>query len=295
MKKLIELLFNQSLRDLFKYKSFFLLIFVLILADRLLKTASKSIQAVIDLPEIDSLGIQVANYVFNHLLQDILTQLTNWRTLLIVVLLFLLKQLISMWPSSDMRRMHRLERERFGLIASLVAIHGKQVVWDAIAVGTAVGVTGVWILFSWLLGYLYWSVEPGTMALMLTAGLSALILPITMAGFSFSSKLAVISKGSFKEKLALFFQLLIKRRVLVGAWLFFLFRIAVETVFVVILPLLILWTMDNAIIRITIAGLIATPFYSFLKMASFKFFLFIYQPYPLVAEEYASYYQTQPA
>ena len=130
---------------------------------------------------------------------------------------------------------------------------------------------------------------------MLTAGLSALILPITMAGFSFSSKLAVISKGSFKEKLALFFQLLIKRRVLVGAWLFFLFRIAVETVFVVILPLLILWTMDNAIIRITIAGLIATPFYSFLKMASFKFFLFIYQPYPLVAEEYASYYQTQPA
>lgn len=294
MKKLIELLFNQSLRDLFKYKSFFLLIFVLILADRLLKTASKSIQAVIDLPEIDSLGIQVANYVFNHLLQDILTQLTNWRTLLIVVLLFLLKQLISMWPSSDMRRMHRLERERFGLIASLVAIHGKQVVWDAIAVGTAVGVTGVWILFSWLLGYLYWSVEPGTMALMLTAGLSALILPITMAGFSFSSKLAVISKGSFKEKLALFFQLLIKRRVLIGAWLFFLFRIAVETVFVVILPLLILWTMDNAVIRITIAGLIATPFYSFLKMASFKFFLFIYQPYPLVAEEYASYYQTQP-
>jgi hypothetical protein len=92
MKQLINLILNQSLRDLFKYKSFFLLIFALILVDRLLKSASKSIQSLINLPQTDIWGIQIADYVFNHLLQDTLVRLTDGRTLLIIVLLFLLKQ-----------------------------------------------------------------------------------------------------------------------------------------------------------------------------------------------------------
>lgn len=292
MKKLVDLLLNQSLKDLFKYKSFFLLIFVLILADRMMKYFSKSNRFSLNLPEFETLGIQVADYVFNQLLIDIGQQIFNVRTFVIVVLLFLLKQLISMWPSSDMRRMHRKEREKFGLLASLVAIHGKQVVWDAIAVGSMVGITAVWMLASYFIGSAIWSLQKTILPLLVFAVLSCFIFPITMAGFSYSSKLAVISQGSFKEKLVLYFQLLTNFRVLVGSWLFYAARIAIEAIFVVILPLAVLWTMDNAILRIAIAGMIATPFYSFLKMASFKFFLFIYQPYPLVETEYQSYFQS---
>ncbi|MCG8335396.1 MAG: hypothetical protein MJE63_12805 [Proteobacteria bacterium] len=292
MKKLLHILFNQSLTDLFKYKSFFLLIFVLILADRLLKYLSKSKQLTFSLPKFETLSIQVAEYLFDEFPIVLMDWITDYRTLLVMVVLFLFKQLISMWPSSDMRRMHRDERGTFGLAASLLVIQGKQVLWDALAVGTMVLLTGLWILGAYLCGMYAWNQHQAVYSLFLFVGIAGLILPITMAGFSFSSKLAVISKGNFKEKLGLFFQLLLSGRVFVGAWLFFTFRIAVEVVFVVILPVLVLWTMDNPVLRIAIAGAIATPFYSFLKMASFKFFLLIYKPYSLVESEYKTYYRS---
>lgn len=292
MKKLLHILFSQSLKDLFKYKSFFLLIFVLILADRLLKYISKSNQLTFSLPKFEKLSIQAAAYLFEEFPGVLMDWITDYRTLLVMIVLFLFKQLISMWPSSDMRRMHRKERGTFGLAASLLVIQGKQVAWDALAVGTMVLLTGLWMLCAYICGLYAWNQYQGVYSLFIFAGITSLILPITMAGFSFSSKLAVISKGNFKEKLGLFFQLLRSIRVFTGAWLFFTFRIAVEAIFVVILPVFILWTMDNPILRIAIAGAIATPFYSFLKMASFKFFLFIYKPYPLVENEYSAYYRS---
>ena len=57
------------------------------------------------------LGRQLAVYVFETLPGLLLDILTDYRTLLVAAALFFLKQLISMWPSSDMRRMHRLERK----------------------------------------------------------------------------------------------------------------------------------------------------------------------------------------
>ncbi len=292
MKKLLHILFKQSLKDLFKYKSFFLLIFVLILADRLLKYLSQSKQLTFSLPKFETLSIQAAAYLFDEFPGVLMDWVTDYRTLLVMVALFLFKQLISMWPSSDMRRMHRKERGTFGLAASLLVIQGKQVVWDALAVGTMVLLTGLWMLGAFLCGWYAWNLHQAVYSLFLFAGITSLVLPVTLAGFSFSSKLAVISKGNFKEKLGLFFQLLRNSRVFLGAWLFFTFRIVVETVFVVILPVFVLWTMDNAVLRIAIAGAIATPFYSFLKMASFKFFLYIYKPYSLVENEYSTYYQS---
>lgn len=279
------------MRDLFKYKSFFLLIFVLILADRFIKQISKSNRSGIQIPEFKTLSLQAAEYIFEVLPFQIFKWLTDYRTLLIIILLFLLKQLISMWPSSDMRRMHRLERERFGLFASLVSIHGKQVLWDAIAVGVVVMITCFWILLCFALSFFTWNLYQSTYSLLMFLVFSGMVFPISMAGFSFSSKLAVISKGSFSQKLKLYFELFTNRRVASGAWLFFLVRIVIEAIFVVILPLTVLWTMDNAVVRVIIAGAIATPVYSFLKMASFKFFLYIYRPYSLVEEEYKVYYQ----
>jgi len=290
MKKLINLILSQSFKDLLKYKSFLLLIFVLILADRFIKYVTDSKKTSFAIPEFDSLSMQAADYVFTQFPESILNWLTDYRTLIVIVLLFLLKQLISMWPSSDMRRMHRLERENFGLISSLIAIHGRQVIWDAIAVGTIVGITIVWLAGAFLVGLLTWNLGAAAYSLYLFATISGLVFPITMAGFSFSSKLAVISTGSFSEKLRLFFELLLSRRVFLGSWVFYSLRIIIEAIFVFILPLTILWAMENVILRITIAGLIATPFYSFLKMASFKFFLYIYKPYPLVKAEYQTYY-----
>lgn len=293
MKKLVEILLRQSVRDLFKYKSFFLLVFVLILADRLIKHYTDSGKTPFEMPSYDTLGIQAATFVFEQLPLLVLDWLMDIRTLLVLVVLFLFKQLISMWPSSDMRRMHREERERFGLVSSLLSIHGKQVLWDAIAVGSIVLVIGAWSLLSFLISLQIWKATVSSASLFLFAGMVSLVAPVAMAGFSFSSKLAVISKGTFAEKLGLFFQLFANPSLFAKSWLFYTARIVLEALFVVIVPVTILWVMDNFFLRITLAGLIATPFYSFLKMVSFKFFLYIYKPYPLVEEEYSLYYRTR--
>ena len=63
------------------------------------------------------------------------------------------------------------------------------------------------------------------------AGVVSLILPMIMAGFSYSSKLAVISKGSFREKLALFFKFIISPRIAGWSWLFYTARLIVEAIF----------------------------------------------------------------
>lgn len=290
MKHLLQVLLGHSIRDLFKHKSFFLLSFILILLDRALKNVSALDRSKLQVPEFTELSRDVAAYVFEQLPGLVLDLLTDYRTFVAVALLFLLKQLISMWPSSDMRRMHRAERESFGLIGSLVAITGRQVLWDAVAIGSVVGLTGAWALGAFLVTRPLWRAFETPASFGLLALLVSLSLPLAMAGFSFSSKLAVISRGTFGEKLSLFFKLFTDLNILAPSWLFFLLRIIIELVFVVTLPLLIFWLVDLYIIKILAAGLVATPFYSLLKMASFKFFLEVYRPFSLVRTEYDDYY-----
>ena len=88
----------------------------------------------------------------------------------------------------------------------------------------------------------------------------------------------------------LFLHLFRSPRVLGPSWLFFTARIGLETLFVVMLPAAILLYVKIFWLRILAATLLATPVYSYLKMASFKFFLEVYRPYSLVREEYAEYY-----
>lgn len=290
MKHLLQVLVGHSIRDLFKHKSFFLLIFVLILLDRLMDNITAFERSRLDIPEITEISLEAAAYVFDRLPGLILDLLTDYRTFIVAGMLFGLKQLISMWPSSDMRRMHRSERGTFGLIESLLTISGRQVIWDAIAIGSVVLIIGFWILGAFMISLPIWRYFETPFALPVFALLVSLSVPLAMAGFSFSSKLAVISQGSFGEKLSLFFKLFSDPRILRPAWLFFLIRVIIELVFVVILPLLIFWLVDIYLLKIAVAGLIATPFYSLLKMASFKFFLEIYRPFPLVQSEYAEYY-----
>jgi hypothetical protein len=288
--RLLQILLLHSARDLFKYKSFFLLIFVLALFDRLLKKIIPVDRSFIRVSELKQLTRESAGYVFERLPQDIWQLLTDYRTFLILAALFLLKQLISLWPSSDMRRMHRSERGAFGLVGSLAVIRWEQVVWDAMAVGTICGLYAVWTGVGFLITHALWQATHAMVLLPILIVYVALFSPMGMAGFSFSSKLAVISKGSFNEKLRLYFQLFVSKQVLWPSWIFFCLRILLELIFVVILPLIILFVVDIIWVRVPLATLIATPVYSYLKMASFKFFLHVYGAYPLVRQEFRQYY-----
>lgn len=293
IKRLFNILLVHSARDLFKYKSFFLLIFVLMFADRILKKFVKTDITQLRLSEISRLTAESARYVFQDLPHDVWQVLTDYRTFLILAGLFLLKQIISLWPSSDMRRMHRNERGALGIFMSLAVIRWEQVLWDAIAVSTICGLFAVWSAAGFYASRALWQIRHASLMLVICAGFIALFTPLVMAGFSFSSKLAVISRGSFKEKLRLFFHLIFTKRVLVQSWIFFALRLGIELVFVVLIPLTVLLTVDNFWIRVLSATLLATPVYSYLKMASFKFFLEVYRPYPLVQEEFKTYYQNE--
>ena len=289
--RLLQILLFNSAKDLFKYKSFFLLIFVLMLLDRFLKKVVKVDRSALDTSQIKQLTLESARYVFELLPLDIWRLLTDYRTFIILVGLFLLKQLISLWPSSDMRRMHRSERGAFGLLGSLAVIRWEQVIWDAIAVGSICGLYALWSILGYFVTQLIWQSTQTMLALIVLGLYVALFAPLAMAGFSFSSKLAVISKGSFGQKLGLYFKLFHSKQVLWPAWLFFTLRLVVEVIFVFILPLIVLLVVESFWIRLTMATLIATPVYSYLKMISFKFFLEIYGPFPLVNQEYRQYFQ----
>lgn len=292
MKRLLKILVVNSLTDLFKHKSFFLLVFVLVLVDRGLKLLKNTYPFELGLPELRKIDAKTADYIFNELPRVVVDLLGDYRIFLVLGGLFLLKQIISLWPSSDMRRMHRRERGQFGLLASLGAIRWEQLLWDAMAVLTLCLIAVGWCLTWFGIHRLGWR-STSSVGCLLSLGVSiGLILPIVLAGFSYSSKLAVISKGSFGEKLSLFYRLFFNWRIAWWSWLFYAVRIVIESIFVVAFPAYILMTVDNFFLRILLAALLATPVYSYLKMASFKFFLVLYEQFPLVKQEYESYYRT---
>lgn len=291
MRKLLRILLVQSGKDLFRYKSFFLLIFALILLDRFLKKVVRVDRSALDPDSLKEISFQSAQYVFEELPGVLIGFLSDYRTFLVIAGLFLLKQIISMWPSSDMRRMHRQERGSFGLIGSLLAIRWQQVLWDGMAVVIIVGLTGAWTLLHYVILQRIWQARPTAFCLLALLFMIFLFLPMTLAGFSYSSKLAVISRGSFKDKFGLFLRLFRDRRIRWASWIFFFARLLIEILFVIIIPAVVIVLMDVFWVRVLTASLLATPVYSYLKMASFKFFLEIYRPFPLVQEEYRTYYR----
>ncbi len=280
----------HSVNDLFRYKSFFLLVFGLIAVDRLVHMYVHIDRSMLKPPTGQGWGLSMAQWTFERFPELLGTWVQDYRVFLAAAGLFLLKQVISMWPSSDMRRMHRRERTAFGLIASLLALRWSQVAWDAIAIGIVCGVLGMWGAVAFGLTKWFWHVSSQVACLYVLGGLIFLALPIGMAGFSYSSKLAVISKGSFTEKLKLYLRLFTDRRIFWPSWMFFLIRIVLETIFVALIPAGAILTIPAFWLRITVASLSATPVYAFLKMATFKFFLEIYGRFPLVREEYADYF-----
>ncbi|MDX2469555.1 MAG: hypothetical protein QNL04_03145 [SAR324 cluster bacterium] len=303
MKRLWRLIAGGTLKDLLKYKSFFLLVFLLFVADRAIKLFVKVDRSQLQIPSLTALSSDIesalpklANYIFLELPNLLFGLLSDPRTFGVLIGLFLMKQAISLWPSSDMRRMHRLEREAFGLFTSLKALKWDQLLWDAIALSLLIVLGLLWSAVSFFFASQIWGGGLNSNAhLVSLVSLSFFIgsfLPLGFAGLSYSSKLAVINQGTFQEKFLLFLLLFTDKRVFFQSYLFFSLRLILEVFFVAIVPAGALFYMENPFLRILVAGLSATPVYSFVKMASFKFFLFAYQPYDLVQGEYGSYYKT---
>ena len=299
MKRLWRLIAGGTLKDLLKYKSFFLLVFLLFVADRAIKLFVKVDRSKLQIPSLSSLSSDfhtalplLANYIFSELPLLLLGLLSDPRTFAVLGGLFIMKQAISLWPSSDMRRMHRSEREAFGLLTSLKALKWDQLLWDALALSLLISLGAVWSSISFLISLSLWGGASHLLGLATLGVLVGSFFPLGFAGLSYSSKLAVINQGSFKEKFQLFLLLFLNRQVFVQSYLFFFLRLVLEVFFVAIVPAGALFYIENPVLRIVVAGLSATPVYSFVKMASFKFFLFAYQPYELVQGEYAAYYKS---
>jgi hypothetical protein len=290
MKKLLHILTVDSFGALIKYKSFVLLIFLLLTADRLIhkfiRPSDSGPAILIRLTD----GAQAADYTFTQLPAKLFHWLLSPQVAGVVAGLFLFKQVISLWPSSDMRRMHRRERGRFGLLGALAALRWQQVVWDAFAVGTVCGLALVWLALAYLPGYFLWRLGATHTGLWLSLGISVLALPLGMAGFSYSSKLAVINQGRFGSRFHLFLCLFTDWSLLWRSWLFFGCRIVVELIFVAVIPAGAIIYIKSFWLRMAVATVSATPVYSYLKMASFKFFLEAYSHYDIVRSEYATYY-----
>ena len=294
MKKLIRILTVHSAKDLLRYKSFFLLIFLLLLADRLLHRFVKTTPEGLQFPHGSLIAPSVADFVFTQLPEKLFQWIFSPRVVLIAAGLFMLKQVISLWPSSDMRRMHRKERGRFGVFEALAALRWYQVLWDALAVSTVCAMMAMWSSLAFLVGLAYWRQADSPMAVVLAGITAASALPLAMAGFSYSSKLAVIRHGSFGSRFRLFLYLFTRWRVLWASWLFFAFRIVLEAIFVAMIPAGAMLLIGSFWTRMVIATISATPMYAYLKMASFKFFLEVYGRYTLVREEYRDYYAGWP-
>jgi hypothetical protein len=292
LARLWKVLVVHSIKDLVRYKSFLLLVAVLIVADRAFQHYVRPQQMSLHLPPLAELGPAWAAWVFDEAPRAFAGFATDWQIAGTLVGLFCMKELISLWPSSDMRRMHRKERGRSGIVGALTALRLGQVAWDATASALLAALGFGWFLIAFAPTRALWIATGWAGWLGVFGVLAALAAPAILAGLSYSSKLAVISRGSFGEKLRLFLRLFTEWKLFWQSWVFCVLRIAVEGLFGLIVPLVAFATIDSYLLRIGIAALFAAPAYSYVKMATFKFFLEMYKPYPLVYEEFRDYYVT---
>lgn len=287
-----RILVADSARDLIQVKSLFGLLLFLVLIDRVLKFVLRSREGSQDsFPDrLNSITSNLPDWVFGHGVDMLLERLADPRALLIVLLLFVLKELLSLWPTSAMRRLHREEGRGFGVVASLVALRWRQVWWDFSAVGVTTLVVSGWMLLVWLIASRLWIATGWVGWAWLFAVAAALVLSLGMAAFSFSSKLAVLSTGTQNEKMRWFLRLFYLPRLLFPAWLFFIVRATLETAALAALPTLLHFSIESVWLRLLLGTLVAAPVYSYLKMVSFKLFLELYRDCPFVFSEYREYF-----
>ena len=293
MKRLFQLLVVNAVRDILRYKSFILLIFFLMLVDKLAKKYKPRLSELIEKPEVGKQLSVLSDYLYQSFPSQLQTVLFDYRTLLVLVAGFFLKALISLWPSSDMRRMHRGERKGFGIFAALFSLRSKQLVMDLFGV-SLICLTGcLFMAIAYGIGYLFWKQGFAMIAAEIVLLGGFLYWPFSVAGFSYSAKVAVLSKGSYRQKIDVFLRLYSNMRTFLFSWFFYGFRIYLEVFVLAVIPVLISLYLDLWLARILLISLIACPIYALLKMISFKVFLYLFKEEELVRQEYGIYYREQ--
>ena len=265
------------------------LISILIILDRIIKSFPPNKY----LEKLDEKNINLSNFslwLFEDFPFEILELIYEWKLWVFALVVFLFKQITSMWPSSDMRLIHREEGGNFRIIKSLININFMQIVWDAFAILT-VGVLGIlFFVFGYFLGFFFWRLTENPISVVPIFIVLIIFWPIGMAGFSFSSKIAVLKNITFLKKEILYLKLFYKPRIFIMSWIFFNIRIILSLIFVLIIPVSSLVYIENFIAKILISTISALPVYSYVKMATFKFFLEVYLVYPEIKNEYLDYF-----
>lgn len=291
LKKIFRILVFESVGDLFKHNTFLVLVLFLMLLDKGVEKIMPDKGSSFDIKTFTGSFPEFSNYLFIIVPEKISIILKDYRFFLVLMGLFFFKQLTSLWPSSDMRLMHRNERGALGIVLSLFSLKWQKILFDTIAVITLCIISLSWILSIFFISKTIWISSGFQYSSLIFIILCLPVFPLLMSGLSYSSKIAVIDKGSFQNKLGLFFKLFTDKKIFIYSVLFYVLRALLESIFVIILPFIIMLSFDIKFLRIGAALFIATPVYSFLKMASFKFFLIIYKDQDLIKSEYDEYYK----
>lgn len=286
MKQLLQLLIFHPVTYLLRFRSFFLLMFIVALADRIVNHIKALYHLNLMLPRFWRFDPKTSAYMFFEMPGLVFRKMGPDDLFYIFAGLFFLRQAMLLWPSSDLRRMHKGERDPFGLPLAVKAIGGKSLLFHFSGLLTTWATAGIWCLGWFWISRFGWHHQRSGMWLWVLFSAVIFIIPLVSGAFSYSSRLAVNAKGTVIQKLALLLKLVTDWRIMAGSWLFFTFRLIFEAVFVVAVPIYILKTMEQGTLKILLTALLATPAAAYLEVVAFKIFLMCYQSYPIIRQEY---------
>jgi hypothetical protein len=290
MQTRFKTLFIQPIDSLRRFKSFFIIIFLLCLADRAIKLLKGTYHLNLKLPPVWRIDPEVSAKLLFQFPGVILKQMGDARFITLLLGLFLAKRIFSLWPASDLRLMHRHERGHFALLAAAGAIRLKQLLWFLLAQGAWGLAIGAWVGACFLVCRMGWHHFPSSGWLWGFGIGAGAMLPLMVAGFSFSNKLAVNALGTFGQKGRLLFKVVVRWPLAWRSWLFFLAWLLVEGLFIAGTTIFVLKRVDSGAMRFILAALLATPFYAYWEMAAFKLFLIAYENDSLIRQEYQRHY-----
>lgn len=277
-------------KNLVQYKSFLFLMLLLCVAERTIKHLKSIYHLNVKLPAFWRMSADTSAFMLFQFPDMVVKKMSDPRLIAMIAALFLLKKALTLWPASDMRRMHREERGRFGLVAAVGAIGWRQWSWFFAALLVWCGLVAGWFLLCFTVCRFGWRQYPNS-GWLWGLGISiALTMPLVLAGFSFSSRLAVQTGGTMARKLVLLLKTCTSWRVVWRAWLFFLAWIVVEALFISGTTIYVLTKIEHGAVRFAMAAILATPFYAYLELAAFKLFLVAFETFPVVRQEYENYF-----
>jgi hypothetical protein len=291
VQKRLKYITVQPMADLLNHKSFWLLMFFLCIADRVLKLIKSTQHLNIKLPPFWRVDPELSARMLFKFPGMLWKQVGSGDLILAVAGLFLVKKLLWLWPASDLRRRRRNERGRFFIIGSLAAIGWKSTVWYLFALLAWCAAIAGWCAALYWVCRFGWRHYPGG-GWMWGLGIAvAMVVPWMLAGLSFAGKLAVNVAGRPLEKLRLLFKTVTAWPVAWRAWMFHLAWMLLELLFIALTTTFILSKLPRGGTRIFAAVVLATPFYAYLELAAFALFLVVFEESPAIKKEYESHFR----